>query len=473
LCIAAGVLLLTALWRARATRNALNFGTLGLLNVALVEPVSGLVHLLWRGEGSRGYFDLMSSGSGATNRDLVVASAAAIIACGALLVGCKPLSSVPCGLSFELPRLRPPKTFLVFGFLLVAISLPATLLVDSLVHASGATRTVAVSGGKARDAELSFWLPWGASVLSLAAVTYLKWRRSLAVTAILVVNTAVVVYAIRWTGGRAVMLLVAGPVIICAWPSLSRFAKRALASTGVIAFMLIVANLAVRRTTYITPTYTKAGHFSVAEILDWQWGRFSMAGWASEYVRHHGYTFGSTFLSAVLSVPAALLKFVQPNAHLPSPKPVTAVTGGNLLGASDVAHQYVVPGLVGETYLNFGLLGVAILFWLIGRLLSTIDIWFAASRHPAQRLGIAYIGLVVVLQTVAAQSGAIFNYLLIVGLPMTVLAVAGHRMFSVAAAAGSATVESPGAHATPNYRSRRRLGVGDVSVARSARGVGV
>ena len=106
----------------------------------------------------------------------------------------------------------------------------------------------------------------------------------------------------------------------------------------------------------------------VADVFDWHAGRFSMVGLSLEMAGYYGHDWGLTMLAPLLqtlNAPFYLLRLEEP---FPVPYAITNLTGMYLLG--DPGRTGIVPGSICELLYSFGIVGVPVGYYLIGRMVA-------------------------------------------------------------------------------------------------------
>jgi hypothetical protein len=331
---------------------------------------------------------------------------------------------------------RLPKLLLP-GVALVAISLPAAMKMFSFASQSANSRIISLDGGLARYAYLAQWSAWGIIFIALAMVWRLGERQS--VTRITIILSAAVAIAasLSWTGGRAIALVFILPLLIAVWPTMSKVERTTTAVTIGVGTTLVAAWL-TRERDIVDGT--------IADIMDWQLGRYSMNAFASDYVTQHGHTFGETYLAALLVIPIAAASFLGDSLGFGgSVWGITNISGWGILGNPD--ETYVVPGAIAEAYINFGFLGVAALVSGIGLAVTWIDRRLQNEGNPAVRLALSYLGAVTIFCTLTSSSSALISYLTFIGAPCLWIGLDSVRK--------RASVSESGRHRRPSGSERR------------------
>ncbi|WP_104063809.1 O-antigen polymerase [Arthrobacter sp. 4R501] len=397
---------------ARRLGRFLNFRTLVILNYIIVNLVSGIVHLSQVEGATRGYFDIVNASDDATFN----ATVGSMIGLMALCAAC--LHKLPAA-DFKPTEL--PEPWLVPGeqrflFLTTAVMLPitiyATMQIQSYVESIEATRVIALDDGLARWSFLSNWFVWAISFLAILMISGKAGKNrifSLIVTAGAVMA---MVASLAWTGGRSVIIVMILPLILIALPRL-RGVRWLAVPAGVVAAVSYIITVTENRSS------TDAG-FNVTTWLDWEWGRYSMTGFASEYVHDNGYALGESFLAGAMSVLLGVLRLVGLPISNPPLRTSTQMSGEYFLYSR--SEVFIVPGLNAELFMNFGLVGIVVGCFVLGRITAWADSKYQASQTVLTRLAFAYVGTLLVFRTVAADSGSIYSYVLYVGAPLLVAA---------------------------------------------------
>lgn len=415
-CALGGVAAAVYFWRRGGDGLFLRVILIGNYLVSYV--VSGMVHV-WRLGESRGYFDALAGVPAGAGYGLVAAAAATTIGLLALIVGLIPTSERTHRHSHVVALGRTSRRLsLIVGGLLLVITVAALLRVRGVAAALDSDRIIAVSGGEARFVALSGWLPWAVTLIALALVIRTRTVTSAWVnTLILLVSVATILASTMWNGGRAQLVFTVFPLIVAMYPYLGKI-RLPLIGAGCLALIPVVTVLTLGR----EGNPTAPGRLDVGGLIDWQWGRFSMVAWADHYASIHGAILeGETIIRGFFAVPNAYLHLLRLDVSF-GDRSLVEITGEWFRGTPE--QIFIVPGLTAELLLNFGMMGVAVGYLLLGWITGRLADWFRDSPFEWTRLLIAYLATIIVFQAPVAQFEAlfqtIFTDLLIVG-PLIVL----------------------------------------------------
>jgi uncharacterized membrane protein YsdA (DUF1294 family) len=408
-----------------------NFRTMVILVYVMTELVSGIVHLSRVHGASRGYFDVLSTGS---DRAMATAVFASVLGLVALCVAC--LKGMPNVATREPPNIDhiwltgDEKIFVsLTTIVMIPITVLATVQIQSYVQAIASSRVIALSEGNARFSYLSNWLVWAICFLAIGLVASRAGRSRFLVLCVLASSIVGIALALQWNGGRSVIVALALPLILVFLPRVRGLLWFALPLGGVAALAYIAYITGVRT------AGTSSTGSSITTWLDWEWGRFSMLGWSAEYVESNGYLLGETFGAGLASVLLGVFRLVGIPIANPPWLTSTQVSGSDILGNAGMIH--IVPGFSAELFLNFGMVGVVAGYYLLGRLASWVDGRYFESPTVLIQLLFAYLGTLLVFRSMAADSGSIPAYIIYTGLPLLVAAAYSHKFGR--APSGSAT----------------------------------
>jgi hypothetical protein len=302
---------------------------------------------------------------------------------------------------------------------LLPISLYASQIVRAYANSQSAVRIITLSEGLARFSYVSNWLVW---VISFAAILVTSRLGKSEVLKFAVVSAAAIgiVTSVAWTGGRSIIVLMVFPLVAVVSPYL-RGTRRFAIPLWSFAAIVYIRDLTVARSVgYATDT------FSVTSWLDWQWGRFSMLGFAHQYVATNGFLYGETLLAGVLQPVFGLFRLIGLGVSMPSLRAGSEVATQSLLNTT--SPSYIVPGITAELYLNGGYLLLIFGCYAIGRAVAWIDGRFMKVDGAVPRLAWAYVGSLAIFRTVNSDSGAFWSYLVFSGLPLLVIAWISGRL---------------------------------------------
>lgn len=395
----------------RRGNDGLYLRQLILLDFIVTYPVSGIVHVWPLSTGAdRGFYDALTGYPAGARAGLVPAAVACLVAEIVLLMA--------MAWSYRTPR-RAPRSEPVYSWpvrqriialvvvvLLGAVSGASLLRVMTHAASMNSERVVDVPPGEARYVFLASWFPW---VVTLGALLVAARRRTPggSIWNLFVLTAAVggVFFSFAWSGGRAETMVYGIPIIaLLAW----RLGPLRLpyAIVGAVAGSAFIA----------AKTMARTKSFDVWGILDWQWGRFSMVAWADDYGHTHGFLHGETLANGYLNVPWAIAHLLGAAPSMDGVRSVVNVTGEYFVG--DPAKTYIVPGMVTELYLNFGMWGVVAGHVVLGVIVGLVADWYRNSDGEMAKVLAAYVGSVLLFETINAQSGAFLAYVLQSGLPL-------------------------------------------------------
>ena len=104
---------------------------------------------------------------------------------------------------------------------------------------------------------------------------------------------------------------------------------------------------------------------SQISVLDWQAGRFAMIGLSQEMVEKQGLAWGATLYEGLINALNAPFILFKQDPLLEAPRGINSYVGEYLVGDPD--RLGIVPGTICEFYYNFGLIGVALGYFLVGK----------------------------------------------------------------------------------------------------------
>ena len=392
-----------------------NIGAIAILNYIAIQPLSGIFHMSGLNKGYRGHFDIIEHGA----KEAVFATAAAIIGgiclSAGVMVGKRSYSiNIPKS-SYWLSN-RERIVILIIGTVLVVVALYALSVLASSSALLRAQRIISLDGGLARFSFISHWFAWGVALIALVLVGHKKEPYSLFTLFVIAVCTIAVALSLSWSGGRSIVLVMTLPLILTLWPRLKQLRWLA-AIGGVVAMTAYIVSLSIGRSRGLT---ANTG-FEVGRWLDWEWGRFSMTGAAVQYTEQQGFLFGETFVRGGTQAVISALGFLGIRTGNFDGLSSTAVASRVISG--DFETIYIVPGLTSELFMNFGIIGVAIGYFLFGMLCNIVQVQLHRCESVINRLFWNYVGVLLIFRIMPSDSGSFAFYLLYSGLPILVLSV--------------------------------------------------
>jgi hypothetical protein len=330
---------------------------------SVTYPLSGVIHLIRPTVAFRGFFDLIYDAP-----DLIgYCTLLVFLAFVALSVG----MNDTCAVSHDQEPIKySPPLLLVLGLLFTVTGLAANIPLFGSVGAAmkGVTivnRSAEIGGGIARYYFVARWLAWGLFLIVCYALLQYKELKPRQITVLVGITALTALAGTFWSGGRSEGMLAALPIVLISARLAPTAYKQGMKLTGmmVLGYIVLVTILRTR------------GEFSnpVMGVLDWQAGRFSMVGLGLQMARSYGHDWGLVMLSPILQTlnsPFYLLRLGQP-FHVPGA--ITNLAGLYLLG--DPRKAGIVPGSICELAYSFGLLGVPVGYYILGRMVV-----FATNR---------------------------------------------------------------------------------------------
>ena len=409
-----------------------------MLNFVIVYPISGIIHLLELGP-NRGYFDLLHT----SPEHIYNACLAATIAFSGLAwgMGREPVSAQKAAVFDRHWDKYDTSGMLVVVLLVGPLSLYGLTIVQAVVEDAQTTRNITLATGNARFVFLSQWFPW---VITMAAAFFIAKTRNVRpvyVLAVLAAASIVIIWSVRWSGGRSIIIVFVMPILIYAWPYLKGLRVASLLIGSALLFSYILLLSQERQDSYVAGQET-----NILSWLDWEWGRFSMVGLAMTFTDHIRMLFGESILNGISNTlnPLTSLIGIQFNTdgYLSSLNVASVV----LIGSYDFKH--IVPGLTAEMYMNFGLAGVGAAYFLLGWFARFIDRKLSDRCYGLTRLFLYYILALVAFRVMVGESHILLFYILFPGLPLTLVAwitsVVAARSRRAAAKKATASVDDTG-----------------------------
>jgi hypothetical protein len=236
-------------------------------------------------------------------------------------------------------------------------------------------RAKELEAGTARFVFMSEWLSWGILFLLTAfLVSRTGQRRPKLALALLIGGSACMLFNLFWTGGRAENLLAILPLMFVVKKLGSRLFRPFAAAVVAGVAGLIVYETVARTTVLLDTGMDLIGRSGMstsqfvanqfASVFDWQMGRYPTISLAFDMVNRSGHAFGSTLIQGLAMTANAPATLLHGSMKVPEPAAMTALVGQYIYG--DPTITGIVPGTLAELYYNFGALGVAVGFFVIG-----------------------------------------------------------------------------------------------------------
>ena len=378
-----------------------------------VYLVSAVCHLINTKGPLQGFYDMVQAGSHVQTGYIYYSLVIVIIAFVSLKAGLGTGSSQTQKPS---PQLKCHfRLILVLGILFTAIPTLATLRlfghIPTLQMLFTLNRSMETGEGTARYIFTSQWLSWGATFLTIyflhspaakSKVNFLCWFIFVAI--LILVN-------IFWSGSRVAGVLSLLPGLLMLQRLKPDYMKT------VIVPILILILIYFSACTYLrSNNFAEHGFFehSIA-IFDWHMGRFSMVGLGIEIVDFQGIGKGATLFNGLvntINAPSTLFKLPL---VMQAPQSITSVVGEYLLGNPEVSG--IVPGTIFEFYYNFGLIGVAAGYFIIGKIVrKSIDV-MATTNSMSVFMVLAYVIVTISVSCIPGTATSWIYYFITAGFP--------------------------------------------------------
>lgn len=387
-----------------------------LLMYLVVIPISGLVHLADIEGATRGFYDVLAHPGEQVGHELLVAVELSYLGLAAIWLGAMLVhprqGAKPDRPTFVEASGMPPRMWLTLGLVVLGPSLLALNDVAVLRASIDSTRVWGFDGGNARLAFLAGWAPWGITFVAIALGSRLGGQ----LTRLLVlVGAVLMIYQVTaWSGGRSLALVYAVPIVVVMLPTIGRLKIPAVLGGVAAAVFMVIEGTLKRTATFRVQGVNPAG------IVDWEWGRFSMSGFATSYVNANGILYGETYLRSILEVPVSILRLVGLELDLPF-RSAAQVAGGALLGSESLS--FIVPGALAESYLNLGAAGVLIVMLGFGAAASLADNAVRSPKPLALQLLLWYLVSLLLFRGLVAESLSFGTYIVFNGLPLLLAVV--------------------------------------------------
>ncbi|TMN81313.1 hypothetical protein CWB63_15665 [Pseudoalteromonas sp. S409] len=301
----------------------------------------------------------------------------------------------------------------LLGLTLVFIAIIARLKLSTMIDLSEIIRVREMPAGSAKLIFMNTWFSFGMFFIFYSLNMFYNKIPQYLLIAIFIVFSIAIVGNISWRGGRVVALLYSFPLLFLLFHIKPKMKLPLSIISSVMMFFYVSAITFIRKQGYAVESTP------LSQILDWEIGRFSMVGYGIDYVDRFDFSYGYTIYDAILRIFASPLYFTGLGAEFVGGKEGTLIgmVGLDIFGSDEVT--YVVPGILSEFYINFGIFGVVFLSYLISKISTYLD-WKLENKinKPFEYLIYAYIGALLLLNFYNATFLSFLNYLFFNGLPI-------------------------------------------------------
>jgi oligosaccharide repeat unit polymerase len=382
----------------------------------VVYLVSGVIHLANLSGRGRGPIDLLTTNeSGLILQTTVVI----LLAYFSMILGLKGYSRIPSPSTSRFEReFLHSRYFLIIGGAAIVVGAYSFLRIKPLLASLDSKRIISIDGGLARYAFTTSWLTWG---FILVAFYFLAKTTSKRLGILILFLTVIgVQYSTSWNGSRSSIFLVCAPLIYN-WMRQSRIHSK---SKFIIALLIGIA-YAFYTKGILEDRISNEGarNFSLISLLDWEIGRFSSLGRTISITTDNGFELGETFLATLSSFANGILRVIgYSEMNLgQSFSSVQQIIGGIVLGNRE--KIYLVPGFVAEMYLNFGLLGTILGYFLFGALIRFFVRKLSHSIELYEQVYWSYLILAVSFNITLNSSSGLIGQTIIDVAPLHILMI--------------------------------------------------
>lgn len=409
------IFLLTLSLRQIMRDRRLSFSTLLVVSFSFVYPISGLIHIVFKDNFYRGYFDAVNGVViGSALRSNLNVTLIVYIAALSLLAGIKLYKKPNTQLKSNHKVRTSYSSAIYFGLFLFFLGLFSTYTLYQNLGIYEINRLIIfnISDGMGRYVFFSYWLAWGVSLIYLRKL-YTAPIKSDLISSILLISCALIITLnLTWTGGRSIAVLLTLPLIyvsLLKHPSYLRFS----APIYIIGALVYIAWLSIVRADSFY-----YNDVSITNLIDWHFGRYSMVAHAVDYTSRSGFLLGQTFFSALASLIQSPLNFLGIDTPFLGDSSAVSIIGYDLTGVRSTVH--IVPGILAETFLNFGILGVAPTFFAIGYFCRAIDYRIKSEINSSLYGSIfyAYLGCSLSITLLNGTIQALLSGVFYAGLPL-------------------------------------------------------
>jgi oligosaccharide repeat unit polymerase len=315
------------------------------------------------------------------------------------------------------------RTFLLYGILLLFIGIVASLALSGAVNTAVIERGRELPKGIAKFVFISTWFGWGITFIVFALLK--KYKLSNLNSAIIFyVAVILIVLNVMWMGGRSAIVLLNLPLFFVLVFLRKKLFKK-IALSLLVPFIFYVSYISdVRKEGY------QNNETSINQVIDWEFGRFSMLPYSMNFVDRKDYLFGAPYFDAIIKTLASPIYFLGGGAEFVGKSEGSTVyeVGNDLFYHGDIT--YVVPGAIPEAYMNFGIVGIIFIALIFGIISKYIDLlMFRNIGRPYHFIFYAYVGSVLCFNFFNSTFFAFLNYLTFTGAPLVLMFVLSNLLY--------------------------------------------
>ena len=376
-------------------------------------PLSGIAHYAGSDYRFRGYVDLRRFSP--TNGSLNAALICIIILC-ILLIG----SSRTKEVKFEQFRqYRSVQHLFIVGVIFSILGFVATIRISRYIRSFSIDRVVSLDGGMARYGYSSIWLIWGLLFLSWGIFERFGKSLNYVRIAIFITFSSLTWKILAWSGSRFLPLLFISIFLTVFWKEIGKHRK---------SFFAIYTLFGLTLLTLLTKSRIEGMSYgkntpSIFGFIDWQIGRFSILARVIEDTSLNGFAMGETILFTLQQTLKGVVNLFQNNSLSFSSEnlSISGYLGSIIFGDSHI--NYLAPGMLIESFINFGLLGLAAFCMVSVYSLNQLQKRFNSAKTTTHRIMYLYWGLSFISCMFLSSSLSFMGYLLYYPLPLYFLAI--------------------------------------------------
>ncbi len=387
------------------------FTTLALITYTVMYVVSGWVHSVYGGP-ELGYFYIKDT------VDLSYVSLVVLFGLVALIVGLKlkPSSTI----SFEAGTLRVDSTILnkersrllIVGLSLFVLGIYGLYQLFDLVELVLGVRRLSYGEGNARFYFMAQWASISMVFIVIGVKAYQQEKASMDLWLLIFATLLIVLFTLPF-GGRINMVQMVAALWILVIPYLA--VKRAHVIGVFVPLMLVLVLFMTILRYSIYDNHSIELTSIVIDMLDWNYGRYSMIGYAHDYTMENGLEAGR-LLFADLSQLFSQLLGIQSKSDIYN---IDYIATTDLEGYRVVL--YVSTGFGAQVYMDSGAVGFVLYWFLYGFSINRLQLITYSTANLYLKIALSYLLLFMVVSWPLIKFGGVFQRLMILS-PIFLLA---------------------------------------------------
>lgn len=397
----------------------LSLRTIFVLVFCFIYVFSGFSHLLVNVDGVRGFFDsvyhsMLHGGIVNTLSSIAVLVFYLFLRKGLYYTALNK-SKQPTGTT-ELGFFRSDSFVFFYSLMFILLGAFGYSVLASTIDLSVLERGRQLPPGVAKFVFMAGWLVWGVTLMFYFVLS--KSRTTFMDFVFFTTAMVMIVGSVLWQGGRSIIVLTSFPVLFV----FLKKHKRATLPVVLFCCLSMISYISfvsgIRKEGYTNDSTT------FWEVLDWEYGRFSMVAYSFDYVYRNGFEGVGVLFDALVKILCSPLYLAGLGAEfVGSYEGSTIAFIGQDLFADSTA-TYVVPGIISELIVgSFGIF-IPVFAFYSGAIVAFLQRYtFNYRPNDSNYVFSVFLFSIITFNFLNSTFYAFLNYLIFIGFPIFFIGV--------------------------------------------------